>query len=236
MSNDTKDTGRLIVDRQSPALKEALWRLVKQAKEDGGLLAPVTVVGPSQYANLSLRQELGRSGFVNVRFILLPMLAELLGGAAMARAGRRPLTPVLENVLVRASLEQAEEPLAQVREHSSTQASVRDSFRQLRRVSDGVRSKLEKSGGVRREVVRLYRDFRQRTATGWYDGKDLANMAADAVRDGAAPALPDLGVIVFFLPYELTPWRDESHPCAGPQVPPALCYWALPATIWPTLR
>ena len=80
MSNDTKDTGRLIVDRQSPALKEALWRLVKQAKEDGGLLAPVTVVGPSQYANLSLRQELGRSGFVNVRFILLPMLAELLGG------------------------------------------------------------------------------------------------------------------------------------------------------------
>ena len=213
MDHGSKSLGRLIVDRQSPALREALWRLVREAKDDGGVLAPVTVVGPSQYANLSLRQELGRSGFANVRFILLPMLAELLGGASMARAGRRPLTPVLEAVAVRGALQSAQEPLAQVKEHRSTQASVRQSFRQLRQVSGAVLWELEKpvlnpaegSGGARRELVRLYRDFRQRTDEGWYDYEDLAEAAAEAVAAAAAPALRDLGLIVLYLPYYLTP-------------------------------
>ena len=222
MNNGAKNRGRLIIDRQSPTLMGALWRLVGEAKGDGGVLAPVTVVGPSQYANLSLRQELGRSGFVNVRFILLPMLAELLGGAAMAGSRRRPLTPVLENVVVRAVLEQAGEPLAQVREHPSTQASVRESFRQLRRVSGDVRRGLADSGGARREIVRLYHDFRRRTGSGWYDTEDLATAAADAVSGGAAPALRDLGLIVFYLPYELTPGQmrlvnalAREAPCAA---------------------
>ena len=205
MDGGSKNQRRLIVDRQSSALKEALWRLIDEAKQDGGVLAPVTVVGPSQYANLSLRQELGRSGFANVRFILLPMLAEMLGGTAMAGLNRRPLASVLENVLVRAVLEQAQEPLAQVREHRSTQSSVRDSFRQLRLASDSVVQELESSGGVRREVVRLYRAFRQRIGDGWYDTEDMAEAAADAVRTSAAPALRELGQIVFYLPYDLTP-------------------------------
>ena len=209
MNNEAKNMGRLIVDRQSPALREALWRLVREAKQDGGILAPVTVVGPSQYANLSLRQELGRSGFANVRFILFQMLAELLGGAYMVEADRRPLIPVLENVLVRAVLEPAGEPLAQVREHRSTQSSVRDSFRQLRLVSDAVLQELEKSGGARREVVRLYRDFRKRTGNGWYDAEDMTRAAANAVDAGAAPALRDIGMIVFYLPHDLTPGQVE---------------------------
>ena len=213
MNGNSAYKARLIVDRQSQALKEALWRLVREAKQDGGVLAPVTVVGPSQYANLSLRQELGRNGFANVRFILLPMLAELLGGAAMARDGRRPLTPVLENVLVRAVLEQAGDPLAQVREHRSTQASVRDSFRQLRQVPDTVLRELENpalnpaegSGSARREVVRLYRDFRKRTVDGWYDAEDMARTASAAVNADVARALRDLGLILFYLPHDLTP-------------------------------
>ena len=213
MSNEAMNTGRLIVDRQSPELREALWRLVREAKQDGGALAPVTVVGPSQYANLSLRQELGRSGFANVRFIQLPMLAELLGGASMARAGRRPLTPVLEAVAVRGALQSAQEPLAQVKEHRSTQGSVRQSFQQLRQVSGAVLRELEKpvlnpadgSGSVRRELVRLYRQFRHRTDDGWYDYEDLVEAAAEAVAADAAPALRDLGLIVFYLPYNLTP-------------------------------
>lgn len=213
MSNEAVNTGRLIVDRQSQELREALWRMVRAAKQDGGVLAPVTVVGPSQYANLSLRQELGRSGFANVRFILLPMLAELLGGASMAQTGRRPLTPVLEAVAVRGALQSAQEPLAQVKEHRSTQGSVRQSFRQLRQVSGAVLRELEKpalnpsegSGGALRELVRLYRQFRHRTDGGWYDYEDLVEVAAEAVAADAAPALRDLGLIVLYLPYNLTP-------------------------------
>ena len=213
--------GRFILDRQSPALKEALWRAIREVKEAEGILAPVTVVGPSQYANLSLRQELGRRGFVNVRFILLPMLAEMLGGAAMARAERRPMTTVLENVLVRRTLNLAEEPLAAVKEHQSTLASVRQSFRQLRRVPEKVLGELENSGGVRREVVRLYRSFRQQTAIGWYDEEDLAEAAAGEVRSNSAPVLPDLGTILLYLPRDLTPGQiyliralSNQAPCA----------------------
>ena len=150
-----------------------------------------------------------------MRFILLPMLAELLGGASMARAGRRPLTPVLEAVAVRGALQSAQEPLAQVKEHRSTQASLRQSFRQLRQVSGAVLRELEKpvlnpadgSGSARRELVRLYREFRRRT-----DGPRLVrrrgyggNGRLRPLTPAAAPALRDLGLIIFYLPRNLTP-------------------------------
>ena len=89
MSNNTTPASPLIVERQSPALKDRLWELVEEAKR-GDTLAPVTVIGPTRYANLSLRQELGRTGFANIRFIVLPVLSEMLGAAAMARADASP--------------------------------------------------------------------------------------------------------------------------------------------------
>ena len=204
MNDDAKATGRLIVDRQSPALTEALWRLVQEAKGDD-VLAPVTVVGPSRYANLSLRHELGRTGFVNVRFIVRPMLSELLGGAALAQDGLKPLTAIMESVALRTALLQAAGPLAPVREHPSTLASVGASFRELRKTGDDVLDALEGQGGVRGEIVRLYRDFRQQIADGWYDAEDLAEAAAGAVGREDAPGLDDLGLIVFFLPRSATP-------------------------------
>ena len=204
MNDEVKPGGRIIMDRHSPALTEALWRLVREAKGEDAL-APVTVVGPTRYANLSLRQELGRTGFVNVRFLVLPMLSEMLGGAAMGRAGRRPLTPVMESVALRAALAQATGPLAPVSEHPSTLASLRTSFRELRKTSDDVLDALEGQAGVRGEIVRLYRNFRQQTANGWYDIEDLAEVAAEAVRQGDAPALDDLGLIIFHLPRDISP-------------------------------
>ena len=122
---------RLIVDRQSPTLKETLWQLVSDAKKDD-IMAPVTVVGPTRYANLNLRHELGRSGFINVRFVVLPVLSEMLGAASLARAGRKPLTSVLERVSLQEVLSQSTGPLSPVRDHPSTLASVRASFRELR--------------------------------------------------------------------------------------------------------
>ena len=205
-SSDKQDAvmGRLIVGRQSQALREALWRLVREAK-GGDPLAPVTVVGPSSYANLSLRQELGAGGFANVRFIVLPVLAELLGGAAMARSGRRPLTSVLERVWLREVMAGATGPLAPVRDHAATQASVRASFVELRQVGEDVLAGLEARGDLRRELVTLYREFRRRVSGDWYDAEDLAEAAAGAVRGDDAPALAELGVILFYLPRNVSP-------------------------------
>jgi len=158
MERHAKSAGRLVVAQQSSGLRNALWELVSEAKA-GDMLAPVTVVGPTGYANLSLRHELGRNGFANVRFILLPVLAELLGAASLASKGYRPLTGVLERVFMRAVLMEADGPLAPVRGHASTQASLRASFQELRYAPDSVLDGLERQGGARAEVVSLYRRF-----------------------------------------------------------------------------
>ena len=200
----TNDGTQLIVDRQSPSLRNHLWQLIDEAKGDD-VLAPVTVVGPSRYANLSLRHELGRRGFANVRFIVLPVLSEMLGAATLAQAGRRPLVTALEGVAIRAALAEATGPLASVSFHSATQASARSSFRELRKAPGAVLDALEQQGGVRSEVVRLFRRFRQETAHDWYDSEDLAEAASEAVLRGLSSALDELGLIVFFLPGDVTP-------------------------------
>ena len=46
---------RLIMARLSPDLIRELWRLIKAEQRDD-VLAPVTVVTPTRYAGLALRQ------------------------------------------------------------------------------------------------------------------------------------------------------------------------------------
>lgn len=195
---------RLIVERQSPNLRNRLWQLIAEAKGDD-VLAPVTVVGPSMYANLSLRHELGAKGFANVRFIVMPVLSEMLGAASLAQAGRRPLTAALEGVAIRAALAEAAGELASVSTHAATVASVRSSFRELRRAPAEVIDALERQGGVRSEVVRLFRLFRKGVAHGWYDQEDLAEAATQAILEGRMAGLDELGLIVFFLPDDMCP-------------------------------
>ncbi len=194
----------LIVDRQSRALQGELWHLVREVKGSDPL-APVTVVAPSQYAGLSLRQELGRDGFANVRFIILPVLAELLGGGALARAGRKPLPSLLESVWLRTALAERGGALGGVSAHSSTLTSLRASFADLRREGEDVSARLEEQQGVQGEVARLHSDFRRQISTEWYDPEDLAHAAADAVKGGETTALADLGAILFYLPHSVSP-------------------------------
>ena len=195
---------RLIIDRLSPGLTRELWRLIKEEQRDD-VLAPVTVVTPTRYAGLALRQELGRAGFANVRFMPVAVLSELLGAAALEQRGRKPLTGVLENLAVRQALAQTDGPLRDVSEHPSTQSSVRAAFRQLRNTDEAMRSALASRGGIAGEMARLYDSFRGLTAGEWYDQEDLAEAAAATVSAGAAPGLDDLGLIIFHLPHGLSP-------------------------------
>ena len=191
---------RLIVGNQSPErLRDAVYSL----KRDDPL-APVTIVGPSNYANLSLRHDFARTGFVNVRFMVFSRLAEFLGAPRMAREGRTPLTRVIENAAVRSVAASATGPLGELRDHPSTLHSLKQSFRELRSIPPSSLDALARSSDLQSETVRLYRQFRGDTS-GFYDDEDLARAAAESVDDQPASGFDDLGTIVFYAPRDLTP-------------------------------
>ena len=196
-------SAKLIVGEQSP---ERLHRVVESLKGDD-LLAPVTVVGPSNYANLSLRHDFARAGFVNVRFMVFSRLAEFLGAPRMASEGRAPLTRVIENAAVRSVASGAVGPLGDLREHSSTLRSLKQTFRDLRNVPSAALDALAGTGELQTETVRLYRQFRQDTAN-FYDDEDLARAAAASVDEQLTAGFEDIGAIVFYMPRDLTPGQS----------------------------
>lgn len=184
---------------------ELLGTLIESAKS-GDALAPVTVVVPSNFAGLQLRRALaanGGHGLLNVRFLVLARLAELLGAPLLASEGRQPLTPWLQYAALRSALRGHEGVLATIRDHPSTPGSLIATFRDLRNAPDGTVGELDGRGGVAAEVAGLYRRFRSLTER-MYDAEDLAEAAARAVKN-ASGALRDIGTVIVYLPRTLTP-------------------------------
>ncbi len=194
---------RLFLQPLTPTAWHLLRELVARAKGQDPL-APVTVVVPSTYAGLFLRRALGRWGLANVRFLVPPRLAELLGAPALAAQGKRPLTSLLEGSAVRAAASGAQGPLAPLRDHPSLHQCLRATFRELRRAGPEVLARLSSQGGLRAQVVSLYQRFKDLTSS-YYDREDLAQSAAQAVASGTAPGLADLGTVILYLVHDLTP-------------------------------
>ncbi|MDE0140260.1 MAG: PD-(D/E)XK nuclease family protein [Caldilineaceae bacterium] len=197
--------------QQSPThfvhLEQAQARLERLLRDHQAedRFAPATVVVPTPYAGLYLRRAFGRSGLVNVRFIPLARLAELLGAPSLADAGRSPLKPAIESAAVRRAAGEAEGELEPFRTHPSFHSSLRKTFRDLRPAAPDALSRLERLGGVSGETVRLYTHFRDRIKA-YYDREALAEAAAEAVRTGrAGAALDSLGRVIAYLPRTLTP-------------------------------
>ena len=189
------------LERQRPEQARRLWDAVAALKRDDPL-APVTVVGPSVYANLSLRQDLAARGFANVRFVILARVAELLGAPRLvaARPGVSPLKPAIETTAIRAALRDAgaDSRLSDFADNSGAIRSLRSTFRDLRGAADGALQALADTGGLRQDVVSLYRGFVELTRDKFYDTESLARAAAEAVEEGAAPGLDDLGFLIFY--------------------------------------
>ena len=184
--------------------QERLERLLRDHQAEDPF-APVTVVVPTTYAGLYLRRDIGRRGLVNVRFMPLARVAELLGAPSLAAADRRPLKPPIEFAAVRRAASEAAGELEPFRAHPSFHASLRSTFRDLRRAAPDAITALERRRGMSGEIARLYARYCEHTKA-YYDREALAESAADVVKTGRADtALTALGPVVAYLPRTLTP-------------------------------
>lgn len=183
--------------------QERLERLLAEHKANDSL-APVTVIVPSTYAGLHLRRDIGRRGLVNVQFMVLPRLAELLGAPGLAAKGMRPLKPLIESAAVRGVAQGASGQLEQFRDHPSFHSSLRSTFRDLRYATASALAALKGRGEISSEIVRLYGLYQERVKT-YYDRESLTDAAADAVTSRNATALTDLGPVISYLLRALTP-------------------------------
>lgn len=187
----------------SPAL-EALGHVIAESKGDD-LLHPVTVTVPSNYAGLSLRRNLGSAdkGLVNVRFMVLPRVAELLGSPPLAAQGRLPLSNPVRAEAVRAAVAANPGVFAGAVDHPATERSLEATFGELRKVPEQALDLLASQSQRASHVVSLFREFLRRTAE-YYDEEDLAFAAVDAVRANSL-ALRDIGRVIVYLPRRLSP-------------------------------
>ena len=184
--------------------QERLERLLSEYQA-GDRFAPVTVVVPTTYAGLYLRRDIGRRGLVNVRFLPLARVAELLGAPSLAAADRLPLKPPIEFAAVRRAASEAAGELEPFRAHPSFHASLRTTFRDLRRAAPDAITALERRRGMSGEIARLYARYCEHTKA-YYDREALAEAAAAAVSSGHADtALTALGPVIAYLPRTLTP-------------------------------
>ncbi|HEY3942896.1 MAG TPA: PD-(D/E)XK nuclease family protein [Acidimicrobiales bacterium] len=172
-------------------------------------LSPVTVVVDSNHVGVATRRLLGAgalgpvaggAGLAAVNFLTPYRLAELLGAAALARAGRRPISTPVVAAALRAALAEAPGVFAPVAQHPATERALIAAYRELRDLSEGSLAALAAAGPRAGDVVRLHRAARQRTAAAWYDEQDLAEAAAVAAGAGVA----ELGRLIVYLPQRLS--------------------------------
>jgi ATP-dependent helicase/nuclease subunit B len=194
-----------VLASHGPRARAALWDVVLEAKGDDPL-APVSVAVPSPYAGLSLRRDLGgERAFVNVRFLPLARVAELLGAPYLAEPERRPLTPAIALGAVRVVLHELPGELNAVAGHPATLRGLLHTFTELRELHA---TDLERLAGMNDRTAGLvarYRRFRELTRD-YYDDEDQLGAAADAL--DRSPALADLGVLIVYLPRSLSPGAE----------------------------
>ena len=164
------------------------------AHKAGDPLTPVSVIVPTNYVGVTARRQLARgdrgpvvagtAGIAAVTFLTVYRLAELLGAAALAAAGRRPVsTPVLA-AAVRGVLGRHPGIFGPVAEHPATEQALVEAYRELSQVDAGALDALRRTGprGDRRGAH--HHAAREQLAAEWYDERDLMDAATDAVVAG----------------------------------------------------
>jgi ATP-dependent helicase/nuclease subunit B len=195
-----------------PALV-ALHNAVTAAKA-GDALAPVTVVVPTNLVGVTARRLLAGgtlgpvarhgTGVAAVDFLTVYRLAELLGAAALAASGRRPVSTPVVAAAVRRALADDPGMFGPVASHPATERALVATYAELSDLSAEGLAGLAAAGDRARDVVDICRRARAVLAGGWYDESDLTDAAAAVVAAEGLDAAPvRLGHLVVHLPQDL---------------------------------
>lgn len=191
----------------APALSE-LRRLVADLKGED-LMAPVTVVVPSNIAGLVARRHLaggltqGANGVAGIWFTTLPRLAERLAAPALTARGRRPATRPITSAAIRAVLDAEPGQFGSVAGHPSTARALAHAGTALRDVDDTAVEAVARTSTLCRDVTRVHRQVAARLGEQWYDTTDLLATATGLVVDDTVP-VGEAGTIVLYLPQDLS--------------------------------
>ncbi len=186
------------------AALDALAEAVGMAKADDPLVT-VTVLVPTNSAGVLARRSLARrpGGVAGVQFLTIYRLAQVLGGAELAAAGRRPVSSALRSAAIAAELSARPGRFAPVQEHPATVAAILRAARELADVPvAGRRALAERGSPLAAEVVRVDDAVRARLAPSWHDESDLLASARRALDETRAAAL---GSVVVYLPVAPSP-------------------------------
>ena len=178
---------------------ERLGETVRNLKGQSPL-TPVTVIVPTNATGVTARRYLGaHGGIAAVDMLTLYRVAEVLGGPALAAAGRQPVSTPVIDLAVRAVLRERPGSFAAVADHPSTVVALRDLHREIRQAGPDAPRKLAESARGR-EAANISTQVTDRLRH-WYDEGDLIVAAAAVAVSQPLPA--QLERIVVFLPHSL---------------------------------
>lgn len=172
----------------------------------GNALDPVAVVVPSNYVGIAARRAIGRQGGIAAVTFLTPYrLAELLGSAAVAATGRRPVsTPVIAGA-VRAVLSDEPGHFVGVHSHPATERSLVRAHKALSEVDPSGLRAIAATSARAADVVRVHRAVADRLQLTFSNEQDLVDAAIATIADEPTlPVLDELGPAIVFLPQRLT--------------------------------
>ena len=178
----------------------------------GDPLVPTTILVPTNYVGVSTRRRLAAGdlgavtpagrGIAGVELLTVYRLAELLGAASLAGAGRRPVSTPVVAAAIRQVLAVEAGIFAPVAEHPATERSLVRVHRELRDLGDEELATLAGAGQRAAEVVRVHRSVEDLLTASWYDEFDLLAAATATVEDRREVA-ERLGAVVLYLPQQV---------------------------------
>src|SRR6266542_3531663 len=192
--------------RPGPTAVGWLFDRIAELQRDDRL-APIAVIVPNNYVGLGLRRALAQRGYANVRFTILARIAEALGARALAEAGLSPLTPIVEDALIRTAIRSAP-AFGPIGQHRALVDTLRSLFRTLREREPAATDRAEWAahGPMASAALATFAQYeRLLTDRRLYDERIGIDAAAEALARSSASAIREIGTVLLYLPARLSP-------------------------------